>query len=365
MTGKHSVKWKTLCQCSLLKVITECNCTNVCSRTPWAASHRGRVTWTVHSECQCAAVNANREVSPRGHLTQSWRDEPKNSRGHGVGHVHTDVGWSQPRGRAGNSQVDAGVWRTWGRGTPSFGKPLSLCSTQTSTEQRCTLLGGQGTGSSPHSPALATFIEGSSWRTSALLGENTLNNPWDAGPCRLLTPLGSWLCATVSVHTPEECVLSQLPIIAGEEDHLVQQRSQGQLDALFSEFLKLSVWEKRTRQFYFCLSQVRKTFCKRSCACTRKAGWGPTCFNYFNKKTHQINRCVSMLSMTLCDPMNCSLSSSSVHGILQARILEWVAMPSPSRGSSQPREWTPALSGGFFTTAPPGKPLPPPTGTNC
>ena len=56
-----------------------------------------------------------------------------------------------------------------------------------------------------------------------------------------------------------------------------------------------------------------------------------------------------MLSMTLCNPMNCSLLGSSVHGILQARILEWVAMPSPSRGSSQPREWTPALLGGFFT----------------
>ena len=31
--------------------------------------------------------------------------------------------------------------------------------------------------------------------------------------------------------------------------------------------------------------------------------------------------------LTLCDPMNCSPPSSSVHGILQARILEWVAMP--------------------------------------
>ena len=39
---------------------------------------------------------------------------------------------------------------------------------------------------------------------------------------------------------------------------------------------------------------------------------------------------------TLCDPMGCSLSGSSVHGILQARKLECVAMPSP-RGSSQPR----------------------------
>ena len=39
------------------------------------------------------------------------------------------------------------------------------------------------------------------------------------------------------------------------------------------------------------------------------------------------------LCLTLCDPMDCSPPGSSVHGILQARILEWVAMPS-SRGSS-------------------------------
>ena len=56
----------------------------------------------------------------------------------------------------------------------------------------------------------------------------------------------------------------------------------------------------------------------------------------------------------LCDPMDCSPPGSSVHGILQARILEYVAMPS-SRGSSRPRDQTqgslasPAL-GGFFTT---------------
>ena len=40
---------------------------------------------------------------------------------------------------------------------------------------------------------------------------------------------------------------------------------------------------------------------------------------------------------TLCDTMDCVLPDSSVHGILQARILGWVAMPS-SRGSSQLRE---------------------------
>ena len=42
---------------------------------------------------------------------------------------------------------------------------------------------------------------------------------------------------------------------------------------------------------------------------------------------------------TLCNPMDCSLPGSSVHGMVQARILEWVAIPSP-RGSSQPRDRT-------------------------
>ena len=55
---------------------------------------------------------------------------------------------------------------------------------------------------------------------------------------------------------------------------------------------------------------------------------------------------------TFCNPMDCSLSGSSVHGILQARILEWVAIPS-SRGSSQPRDPTQVsrtgIAGGFFT----------------
>ena len=45
------------------------------------------------------------------------------------------------------------------------------------------------------------------------------------------------------------------------------------------------------------------------------------------------------LCLTLCHPVDCSLLGSSAHGILQARILEWVVMPF-SRGSSQPRDWT-------------------------
>ena len=44
---------------------------------------------------------------------------------------------------------------------------------------------------------------------------------------------------------------------------------------------------------------------------------------------------VAQSSLTLCNPMDCSTPDSSVHGILQARILEWVAI-SFSSGSSQP-----------------------------
>ena len=52
---------------------------------------------------------------------------------------------------------------------------------------------------------------------------------------------------------------------------------------------------------------------------------------------------------TLCDLMNCKLPVSSVHGIFQARILEWVAMPF-SRGSSYPRDrtWVSCTVGRFF-----------------
>ena len=58
----------------------------------------------------------------------------------------------------------------------------------------------------------------------------------------------------------------------------------------------------------------------------------------------------------LFDPMDCSLPGSSVHGILQARILEWVAMPSSS-GSFWPRDWTQVscITGRFFSAEPLGK----------
>ena len=49
---------------------------------------------------------------------------------------------------------------------------------------------------------------------------------------------------------------------------------------------------------------------------------------------------------TLCDPMDCSLPGSSIHGIFQARVLEWVAI-----------SFSPVSEAKFLTAGPPGKSL--------
>ena len=64
---------------------------------------------------------------------------------------------------------------------------------------------------------------------------------------------------------------------------------------------------------------------------------------------------------TLCDPVDCSLRGSSVHGILQARKLgEWSFLSLGDLPDLETKPTSPvshALVGGFFTTAPPGKPI--------
>ena len=58
--------------------------------------------------------------------------------------------------------------------------------------------------------------------------------------------------------------------------------------------------------------------------------------------------------LTIYNPMDCSPPGSSVHGILQARILEWLPLPSPGNLLNPGIEpGPPALSGPFFTTEPP------------
>ena len=62
---------------------------------------------------------------------------------------------------------------------------------------------------------------------------------------------------------------------------------------------------------------------------------------------------VAQLCPTLCDPVDCRPPGSSVHGISQASIMEWVAI-----SFSRPRDKTHVSwsAGIFFTTGPPGKP---------
>ena len=64
----------------------------------------------------------------------------------------------------------------------------------------------------------------------------------------------------------------------------------------------------------------------------------------------KVKALVTQSYLILCDPMDCNPPGCSVHGILQARILEWVPILF-SRGSSWPRDQTPVscIAGGFFT----------------
>ena len=64
----------------------------------------------------------------------------------------------------------------------------------------------------------------------------------------------------------------------------------------------------------------------------------------------------TQLYLTLCDPMDCSPSGSSVCGISQARMQEWLSFPTPRGLSNLGIEpMSPTLAGGFFTTQPLGK----------
>ena len=84
----------------------------------------------------------------------------------------------------------------------------------------------------------------------------------------------------------------------------------------------------------------------------------PESFFLFNMCVWKKKMCVCtqwLNHVWLCNAIGCSPPGSSVHGISQTRILEWLAISS-SRGSPWPRDWThvPCIAGGFFTTEPPG-----------
>ena len=105
----------------------------------------------------------------------------------------------------------------------------------------------------------------------------------------------------------------------------------------------------KTRSWDFFDSPVVKTPCFHCRGTGSIPGWGA-----------KIPLTVSEVAQscpTLCDSMDCSLPGSSVLGIFQARILEWVAI-SFSRGSSRPRDWTqvPALQADALSSELQGSP---------
>ena len=119
--------------------------------------------------------------------------------------------------------------------------------------------------------------------------------------------------------------------------------------------------EGRTSESYLKLLWLCNIYCflnqKKSqfiLGCTTTAA--ETLPNWFcSERIWKLHAKSLQLCPSLWDPVDCSPPGSSVHGILQARILEWVAMPS-SRGSSRPRIealsfTSPALAGRFFITS--------------
>ena len=108
--------------------------------------------------------------------------------------------------------------------------------------------------------------------------------------------------------------------------------SPGWLDYKWFSFS--SIYHSTVSHF---LQWICITFIIKKCGC---------CLIQSDRKS----KLVAQLGLTLFDPVDCSPPGFSVCGILQARILEWVAIPS-SRGSSPTRDWTwvSCIAGGFFT----------------
>ena len=94
---------------------------------------------------------------------------------------------------------------------------------------------------------------------------------------------------------------------------------------------------------------------KHACSglCRTVCGPAGLCLHLWQVKALAVQSC-----LTLCDPMDCSPPGSSVHGILQARILDWVAMPSSMGGLPDPgiEPRSPTLQADSLPSEPPGKP---------
>ena len=87
-------------------------------------------------------------------------------------------------------------------------------------------------------------------------------------------------------------------------------------------------------------AQIAYVICKNESFRTH-ASWFQNLLQNYNHQNYGTGMNVKVKScLTLCDPMACSLPGSSVHGIFQAIVLEWIAISFFSKGSSQSRDRT-------------------------
>ena len=146
--------------------------------------------------------------------------------------------------------------------------------------------------------------------------------------------------------------LGRQTIIGGHKQSLVCTRTQRQEQWPHKRLARICLWVSRNLGWRLrsvvaccrvwgteCGSAVHGTFWRRSPLSSL-----PVPFLWI------LNCEVPQSCPTLCDAMDCSLPGSSVHGIFQVRILEWVTI-SFSRGSSQPRHqtWVSCIAGRHFT----------------
>ena len=137
------------------------------------------------------------------------------------------------------------------------------------------------------------------------------------------------------------------------EEKVFQQKSKGLFTVQeLRQRLKVSTYKLSTKHLKIRYPAI-KLFNKG--AAWFSQGWGTSPYSVC-MHVQSLQSC-----LTLCDPMDCSPPGSSVHGILQARILEWVAIPS-SRESSPLRDQThvsgvSCTAGRFFTLSHQGSSL--------
>ena len=128
-------------------------------------------------------------------------------------------------------------------------------------------------------------------------------------------------------------------------------------------------WDRLRAQIFFPpnkaveIGEINEDYLKRTILVCKGKEQRQAWFEWIDKENATLNHLISLPAQsckscsTFWDPMDCSLPGSSIHGILQVRILKWVAMPT-SRGPSRPRDGTlvSCITRGFFTTEPLGNP---------